>query len=112
LFGFGGGGGRVFAAGESIVSLTGYGSASADFEGSGSLFQGYVFFESPVSSHVSFIPLAGFRYAKIPEAKMAGEFLYNQDGSKLSIDYSGLFVAASFRIRMGTQDPTSGDRGM
>ena len=96
--GFGAAAGLVKSAGELILSATGVGSVSAHFSGSGPALEGFVSGDWRVAPRFAVTPHLGFRYAKISETKVEGQVIYNPDGSKYSLDYSGLTTAVELKL--------------
>ena len=96
--GFCGGVGIVSAAGMISISITGTGSASGDTSGTGPLAQGFLAADIPAGSRVSFCPLAGYRFAKISKIEVRGETVYTNDGSKYSMEYSGLILRLGIKV--------------
>jgi hypothetical protein len=99
-FGLGGGAGIVSTAGELNLTITGLGSASGEIEGSGPLFQAYALVDFTPRSRVSALALAGYRHARASSVKLDDEPLFGE--SDYDVDYSGLIVSASFRIRFNS----------
>jgi hypothetical protein len=96
--GFGAAAGLVTSAGEVILSATGAGSVSAHLSGSGPALEAFVSGDWRVSPRFAVTPHLGFRYAKISETKAEGQVLYNPDGSKYSLDYSGLTTGVELKL--------------
>jgi hypothetical protein len=101
LFGAGMGAGAVSSAGEISLAVTGVGAASGNVEGTGPLFQGYVFAELPIGTRAFLVPLAGYRYAKISSVELDGAPIQNPDGSDYSVDYSGFVAELGLRLMGG-----------
>jgi len=88
--GIGGGIGYLSTGAEISLTLTGIGSDSTPLEGSSAAYAAFLAGDWKVGQKVSLMPMLGYRYAKISEVKSDGEVIYNSDGSKFEIDYSGL----------------------
>jgi hypothetical protein len=98
--GFGAAAGFVSSAGEVIAmrSATGVGSNSAHLSGTGPALEGFVSGDWRVAPRFAVTPRIGFRYAKISETQADGQVVYNLDGSKYSLDYSGLTTGVALKL--------------
>jgi hypothetical protein len=98
-FGIGVGAGLVQAAGDISMSVSGVGAASADVSGYGPLVEAFLVADVWANKYFAISPSVGYRYAKVGSFKMDGATTYNADGSKMSIDYSG--VSARLAVKVG-----------
>jgi hypothetical protein len=96
--GFGAAAGFVSSAGEVILLVSAAGSGSAHLSGSGPALEGFVSGDWRVAPRFAITPHIGFRYAKISETKAGGQVIYNLDGSKYSLDYSGLTTGVELKL--------------
>ena len=96
--GFGAAAGLVSSAGEVILLVSGAGSASGHISGSGPALEGFVSGDWRVAPRFVVTPHLGFRYAKISETKVEGQVIYNPNGSKYSLDYSGLTTGVALKL--------------
>ena len=92
------GGGLISSSGELILTLTGVGSESGDFEGSAPAFFGIGFVDIVLNRVLVLTPFAGYRYAKIKDVTINGIPIYAFDGSPYEVDYSGL--AAGLKLKL------------
>jgi hypothetical protein len=96
--GFGAAAGIISSSGKVAVAVTGIGSASEDFSGTGPDLQAFVNGEFRQGERFAIVPHVGFRYAKISETKLADQVLYNPDGSKYALDYTGLTSGIALKL--------------
>lgn len=99
--GFGGGLGMISSAGSMNIAIQGLGAASGDISGSGILAEARVFGDYHATPMIVLSPSVGYRYTKVPSCKIEGQQVYNADGSKLSIDYSGIILRAGIKFMIG-----------
>ena len=78
--------------------MSGFPAASEDFSGTGPDLEAFAQGEFHQGERIAIVPRIGFRYAKISESKLAGQVLYNADGSKYAIDYTRLATAITLRL--------------
>lgn len=91
--------GLVSASGTVRVSVTGSGSVSGDVTGTGPLFEAWVGGDWSTAGPFSIVMSVGYRNAEIGEVKVRDSVIYNADGSKYTLDYSG--IRARFGLRFG-----------
>lgn len=96
--GFAGAIGLAMAAGEIRYTESGEGSFSGDVEGSGVLFQGQLVGDYYAAPTVVICPSVGYRLAKIGEFEVDNDIVYNDDGSKMELDYSGLILRLGLKF--------------
>jgi hypothetical protein len=92
-------GGMVTASGSVELSATGVGTDKSDVSGSGPMGEFYVGGDFKAASSVSVIGSLGYRYAKIGEFKVAGETATKEDGSKATMDYSGMSARLGLKFK-------------
>jgi hypothetical protein len=97
-FGIGGGLGLVSAAGKVSLIVSGVGSVTGDVSGNGPVAEGFFCGDLRASDGFAIAPLLGYRYAKISETKVRGQIIYNADGSKYALDYSGLLARVMLKF--------------
>jgi hypothetical protein len=90
--------GMVSAAGDVKISITGVGAASGDVTGSGLMFEGRAFGDLYAMPRLILTPSIGYRIAKISEFEVADQTVFNADGSKMALDYSGLTLRIALKI--------------
>jgi hypothetical protein len=91
--------GLVSAAGS--VEVTDYSSPpplKVDVSGSGPLIEGSLGGEYWMIPKLALTGSAGVRYAKIGEIKAEGTVVENPDGSKYTIDYSGVLLRVGMKL--------------
>src|SRR5262245_28781949 len=96
--GFGVAAGLVQSAGEVTLSATGSGSVTGHLKGSGPALEAFASGDWHVSPIFAITPHIGFRYAKISETKVEDQVIYNPDGSKYTLDYSGLTTGVQLKL--------------
>jgi len=99
-FGLSAGLGYYKSAGSVGIDTLGVATTS-DLVGSGIGFHGLVSFDSEISPNVHFEGNAGIRYAKTTDVKVEGETILNADGSKATIDWTGLMTRAGLTFYFG-----------
>jgi hypothetical protein len=96
--GLGAAAGLISSSGKVELAVTGVGAASEDFSGTGPDLEAFVNGEFRQGERFAIVPHVGFRYAKISETKLSGQVLYNADGSKYALDYTGLSSGIAFKL--------------
>jgi hypothetical protein len=99
-FGIGVSAGLIVSEGEIRTSETGFPSETQELEGSGGAFAGFLTADFPLTPNLALVPSIGYRYAKISEVESDGEVLYNDDGSKFELDYSGLLAKVALKLSL------------
>ena len=84
--------GLVKEAGAIEITQTGAGAAAFDLHGSGPLLETIVGGDWWATPQFALTGSAGYRYAKVREIKVLGQTAVNPDGSKYTVDYSGVVV--------------------
>lgn len=92
--------GLVKEAGSIDLVVTGVGAVAADLDGSGPLLDASVGGDWWMASQFALVGSAGFRYAKVREIRIEGQTIYNADGSKYSVDYSGVVVRLGLKAAL------------
>lgn len=92
--------GRVMEAGSVDVTITGAGAVSAHLDGSGPLLEAFVGGDWWSEPQFALFGSAGYRYAKVGEVKLEGQTVINPDGSKYSMDYSGVVIRLGFKAAL------------
>lgn len=92
--------GFVTEAGSVTVSASGVGSQSGDVSGSGGLFEGLIGGELWAAPQFAITMDGGFRYAKVSEVKVEDVVVRNADGSKYTIDYTGVLVRLGVKVAL------------
>lgn len=92
--------GLISEAGTVSVSATGSGTVNGGLTGSGGSIDFYGGGSLSLSPQYAIGGSVGYRYAKIGETKVNGNTIYNSDGSKYSIDYSGVFLRLEARVAL------------
>jgi len=98
VIGFGAAAGLVKSAGEVILSASGAGSVTGHLSGNGPDLEGFVSGDWRVSPRFAITPHLGFRYAKISETKVEDQVILNPDGSKYTLDYSGVTTGVRLKL--------------
>ena len=101
-FGIGLGLGYYRSAGSIGIDTLGV-ATRTDLVGSGVGFHGLVSFDTEISPNVHFEGNGGFRYAKTTDVKVEDVTILNADGSKATIDWSGLMTRAGLTFYFGEQ---------
>lgn len=96
--GLGAAAGLISSSGKAAVLRTGIGAASGDVSGIGPDLEAFVSGEFRQGERVAIVPHVGFRYAKISETTVAGQVIYNADGSQYALDYTGLSSGIAFKL--------------
>lgn len=93
--------GRVMSDGTGTVTVTGIGSETVDFEGSGLAAEGAGGFAYWTSPKIALTGTLGYRLAKVEDVEADGEPLYSPQGDgRYSIDYSGVFLRLGLTIAL------------
>jgi hypothetical protein len=92
--------GRVSEAGSVEAAAIGFGAIAADLKGSGPLIEGFVSGEWSGGPRVALVGSAGYRYAKVSELQTQGQTVLNPDGSKYTVDYSGLLIRIGMKLML------------
>jgi hypothetical protein len=92
--------GLVKEAGSLELVVTGAGAASADLSGSGPLLETFVGGDWWAAPQFALVGSAGYRYAKVREIRVQGMTAYNADGSKYTVDYSGIVMRLGFKVAL------------
>ena len=100
LLGAGASVGRISSAGKVALSISGSGAISGDVSGSGPVAEGFAAGSLRAGEKVAIVSNLGYRYAKIAETKVDGTVVYNADGSKYSLDYSGLMARVMLKFAL------------
>lgn len=98
ILGFQAGLGMVSSAGGITLTATGAGSITGDISGKGPDLEGGISGQWRAASRLAIVPVVGVRYAKISSTKVEGQLIYNADGSKYSLNYSGLMMRVMVRL--------------
>jgi hypothetical protein len=93
--------GRVSAAGNVNVSVTGVGSQTGKIEGAGLDFELGLGGQAWLSPQFGLVGSLGYRHAVAGDVSVAGTPVHNPDGSAYTIDYSGLLVRAGISLGFG-----------
>jgi hypothetical protein len=99
-WGIGAGIGLVSSAAEVDATIPALTDQTRKLEGSSAAFDVFVTGVADVYKHVAVVPSVGYRYAKIGEVKSDGATLTNSDGSKFTLDYSGLMTKVMVRFTL------------
>ncbi len=99
-FSLGVGVGWVSEAGALEVSDADFGAFAFDLEGSGLLIEPFVSGDWWVAPQIALSGSAGYRYAKVSEVQVFNQTIYNPDGSKYTVDYSGLLLRAGLKLAL------------
>ncbi len=97
-FGVGAGLGYYLASGTSKLTVTGEPEVSEDVKGHGFGFHGLALLDVPATESIHLSAAAGFRYARTTNVEVGGEEQRNEDGSKSTLDYSGLMTRAGVTV--------------
>jgi hypothetical protein len=90
--------GLVSASGSIELAVTGVGTDAGDVSGVGPLTEAYVGGDVWAAPTFAMAASLGYRYAKIGEVKVRDQTVFNADGSKYTLDYSGLLLRVGFKI--------------
>ena len=90
--------GWVSEAGALELIAGGFGGFSLDLEGSGLLLEPFVNGDWWATPQVALSASAGYRRAKVTEVQVFNQTIYNPDGSKYTVDYSGLLLRAGLKL--------------
>jgi hypothetical protein len=90
--------GLVSAAGKIEVNAFGADSSSGKVTGTGLMLQARVLGEYRVTHQIVLVPNVGFRLAKIGRQRLNGRTMYNADGSREVLDYSGFVIDFAVRF--------------
>jgi hypothetical protein len=96
--GLGAAAGLITSGGNVALTVSGFPAASEDFSGTGPDLEAFAQGEFHQGQRIAIVPRIGFRYAKISETKLAGQVLYNADGSKYALDYTGLATGITLKL--------------
>lgn len=99
-FGVGVGAGLVASSGEIRTTDPLSGTDTQELEGNGGAFAAFLTADLSLAPRFALVPSVGYRYAKISEVKSGGDVLYNGDGSKFELDYSGLMAKLALKISL------------
>jgi len=97
--GIGASGGAVIESGR-IVLGTAESIGFINITGSGTYVDVHASLDLPLGKVFTLTEVAGYRYAVISDVKMNDEPALTADGQPYEIDYSGLILAASLRVRI------------
>lgn len=92
--------GHVKSAGSITVAATGYGSQSADIDGSGTSFEGAAGVSLWAAPQFAFTGMAGYRHAELGDVTVEGMPVVDATGGDYTIDYSGLFARVGFTVAL------------
>ncbi len=95
------GAGVVSTSGEVVASSSGTPLTTSKVTGTGPLIEALAGVSLRANSTVALTGEFGYRYAKVGEVKVDGEVSTNTDGSKYTIDYSGVMLRAGIRLALG-----------
>jgi hypothetical protein len=98
--GLGLGAGLVSSAAEINTTATGFGTDTQKLDGKGGAFAAFATADFDLGPRFALVPSVGYRYAKIGEVKSGGDILYNSDGSKFTLDYSGLMARLMLKVEL------------
>lgn len=90
--------GRISTDGSVSVSITGSGSATGEFDGSGITTEasfGGLFWPAPQFGLQASL---GYRHAVVKDLTVAGNPVFTADGSPYELDYSGLMLRAGLTV--------------
>jgi hypothetical protein len=90
--------GVISAAGQVRVSTVSTGTIAGDLAGRGVLLQGQLRGEYYLAPQVALVPSVGYRRAKIDRFEINGSPLHNPDGSRESLDYSGVILRLALKL--------------
>jgi hypothetical protein len=91
--------GLVSESGSVSLSVAGVGSASGEAKGTGPVLEAFAGGDWSASPRFAVVGSLGYRYAKIGEVKgQANQVIYNPDGSKYTIDFSGFLLRLGIRV--------------
>lgn len=93
--------GIVSSAGEINLSITGEGAVSGDISGSGPVAEARLVGDYIASPALVISTNVGYRFAKISEIKVEDQTVFNPDGSKEAVDYSGITARVLLKIFLG-----------
>ena len=99
-FSLGLGVGWISEAGSVRLSAMGYPAFAFDLEGSGLLLEPFATGDWSVTPRVAVTGSAGYRRARVPEIQIFNQTVYNIDGSKYSVDYSGVLMRFGLRLAL------------
>jgi len=96
-------GGRLGIAGGTVMEAGSVeiGDESFDVTGSGPLIEAYATTEWQAAPHLAVVFSQCCRYARVGEVKADHAVLWNADGSRFSVDYSGIFLRLGLRVPFG-----------
>ena len=97
--GIGASGGAVIESGR-IVLGTAESIGFINITGSGTYVDVHASLDLPLGKVFTLTEVAGYRYAVISDVKMNDEPALTGDGQPYELDYSGLILAASLRVRI------------
>lgn len=92
--------GRVTEAGSVEFVIPGLGAASSEPKGSGAIFEAFAAGDWWAAPQIALFGSAGYRYAKIGLVKVNGQTVFNEDGSRYEIDYSGVVVRLGLKAAL------------
>jgi hypothetical protein len=98
--GLGVGAGLVSSAAEINTTTTGFGTDTQKLDGKGGAFAAFATADFDLGPHFALTPSVGYRYAKIGEVKSDGVVQTNLDGSKFTLDYSGLMAKLMLKVEL------------
>jgi len=98
--GIGVAGGLISSSANIETSAVGLGSDTQHLDGKGGAFAAFASADFALAPTVSLEPSIGYRYAKIGEVKSDGDIQYNSDGSKFTLDYSGLMARLMVKLHL------------
>jgi hypothetical protein len=84
---------------DGTISITaGGGSAQGDIKGSGALFEVFGGGDFKLGPQVSAVADVGYRHAKAGGIEVEGTPVYNAQGDKYSVDFSGFMLRAGLKV--------------
>jgi|GEM_PF-1310260 len=102
LLGVSGGLGYLATSGNTKVTRSGINYGEQKIKGSGFSIEGGLLGEIKLADKTLLDITVGYRYAKVDEFKLDGAPVYNEDGSRMSLDYSGVTARVGIKYRFGS----------
>jgi len=91
-------GGGVTSAGGITLAITGAGSQTVHFDGSGAAFEVGGGVQTWVAPQVALLAAAGYRHASIGKITVDGQRIYDANGGDFALDYSGVFLRVGLTV--------------
>jgi hypothetical protein len=88
---------RLGVAGGTVMEA---GSESVKFTGSGPLLEAYASSDWRATPHLALTASLGYRYAKVSEVKAGQEVMFKADGSRFTVDYSGVLLRLGLKAAL------------